>query len=467
MRIHFVGIGGIGVSSLAKYYLANGHKVSGSDLASSEITAVLKKAGAKIFVGKHKTKNIPKNVNLVIYSPAVREDNLELKAAFKIQNSKLKIKIQSYPQALGELTKNYFTNYFTIAICGSHGKSTVTAMLGLILTKAGFSPTVIVGTKVREFGDSNFRMGKGPYLVVEADEHFSSFLNYWPKIVVLTNLEADHLDYYRNFKNYILAFKKFISHLPKDGILVANKDDRNVLRMLKSKIQPKTQSYSLKQREAKKLRKILKIPGEFNISNALAALTVARILKIPEKISFETLSKYKGSWRRFEEKETTIGNRKLKIISDYAHHPTQIQVTLKAAREKYPNRKIWCVFQPHQYQRTYCLFDDFVNVFSKSKVDKLIITDIYDVAGREDKAIKRKVSSKKLVDKIKNQKSKIPDYVEDSRQSRNKNSIMHIPTIQEVGEYLKKNLRGREVVIIMGAGDIYRLSKKMENWQSG
>ena len=435
MKIHFVGIGGIGVSALAKYYLEKGCRISGSDLVSSEITEALKKLGANIFTGKHKTKNLPKNANLVIYSPAVKPNNPELKEA-----KKLKIKCQSYPEALGELTKKYFT----IAIAGSHGKSTVAAMTGLLLEKAGLDPTVILGTKLKEFGSSNCRVGKSKYLVIEADEHLASFLNYWPKIIVLTTIEADHLDFYKNLKNYVLAYKKFISQLPKSGILIANKDDKNIQKLKSqiSKLHLKTQNYSLKQLEAKKIKKILKIPGKFNISNALAALTVTRVLKIPDKISFKALSEYKGSWRRFEITKT-LYPKPYTLISDYAHHPTQIKVTLEAAREKFPRKEIWCIFQPHQYQRTYYLFKDFVKVFKAAPVDKLIITDIYDVAGRETSKIKKKVSSEKLVKKI------------------SKNKVIYLKK-EEILDYLKKNLRGGEVIMIMGAGDIYNLSLKLK-----
>ncbi len=428
MKIHFIGIGGIGVSALAKYYLEKGHQVSGSDLVSSEITDALKKRGAKVYIG-HKILNL-KLPDLVIYSPAVPENNLELKEA-----KKLGIECLSYPQALGELTKKHFT----IAISGTHGKSTTTAMIGLLLEKAGFDPTVIVGTKLKKFGNSNCRVGKSQYLVIEADEHFASFLNYWPKIIVLPSIEKDHLDFYKNLKNILKTFKKYIEHLPQDGWLVANRDDRNIFQLTKNRKQ-KTIYYSLKQIEAKKIKRILKIPGEHNVSNALAALAVARILKIPEKISFKTLSEYKGAWRRFEEKDIKLEARSCKLISDYGHHPTEIRVTLKAAREKFPKKEIWCVYQPHQYQRTYYLFKDFVKAFKEAPVDKLILTDIYDVAGREKKEIKKKVSSEKLVKAI------------------NKKGAIYIPTIKETAKYLKKNLRGGEVVIIMGAGNIYNLA---------
>ncbi|MDP2664071.1 MAG: UDP-N-acetylmuramate--L-alanine ligase, partial [bacterium] len=423
MRVHFIGIGGIGVSALAQYYLAKGHKVSGSDLVSSEITDFLKRKRIKIHIGKAVDPRL-QQADLVIYSPAVRSGSPELKAA-----KKKKIKCLSYPQALGELAKKHFT----IAVSGTHGKSTTTSMLSLLLVKAKLDPTVIVGTKIKEFGNSNYKEGKSDYLVIEADEHFASFLNYWPKIIVLTSIEADHLDFYKNLRNVLKTFKKYIGHLGKDGVLVANKDDGNIKQVINNKKQ-KTFFYSLNQPEAKKLRKILKVPGEHNISNALAALTLARILKISDKVSFKALSEYRGSWRRFEERKA--GG--LTIISDYGHHPTEIRVTLKAAREKYPKKKIWCVYQPHQHQRTYYLFKDFVKVFRQAPTDKIIITDIYDVAGREEKEIKKKINSEKLARAVR------------------KESVTYLSK-NKLSNFLKKEFPREGVLIIMGAGDIYKL----------
>jgi len=437
MKIHFIGIGGIGVSALAQYYLAKGHKVSGSDLAHSEITDFLEKKGVKLL---NKT---PREVDLVVYSPAVKPDKIK------------GVKLLSYPQALGELTKKYFT----IAVSGTHGKSTTCAMVSLILIKAGLDPTVIIGTKLKEFNGSNFRIGESDYLVIEADEWQASFLNYWPKIIVLTNIEREHLDYYKNLEHILKTYRKYVSHLPKDGILIVNGDDKNIQKLLKSKIQspnvksnPKSkcqiEKYSLKQKEAKKLREILKVPGEHNIYNALAALALARVLEISDKISFKALSQYKGVWRRFEIKRGEIDNKKFTIISDYAHHPTEVKATLEAVRQKFPSKKIWCIFQPHQYQRTFYLFNDFVRVFSgvlrrtqdKLPIDKLIITDIYDVAGREKKEIKKKINSEKLIKKI------------------NKPEALYLPR-EKIKSYLRRNLRSGEVVIIMGAGDIYKLAE--------
>jgi len=444
-KIHFIGIGGIGVSALAKYYLQKGHKISGSDLFASEIIQALKKRGAKIFIGPHKSQYLNSDVKQVIYSPAIQPNNPELKKA-----KKLGIKCRSYPEALGELTKKHFT----IAVSGTHGKSTTCAMIGLLLEGAGFDPTVIVGTKLKEFAPhqkngegSNCRVGESKYLVIEADEWQASFLNYWPKIIVLTNIEKEHLDYYKNLNHILKTYKDYINHLPKDGILIANKEDKNIAK-IKKRIKNagfKIREYSLRQPETKKLRKTLKILGEHNVYNALASLAVARALGIPDKITFKALSGYKGSWRRFEEKELKINNKKITIVSDYAHHPTEIKATIKVAREKFRKRKIWCVFQPHQYQRTFYLFNDFVKIFKEVPIDKLIITDIYDVAGRERKRIKEKISSKKLVSEIR-------------KRTSNKKEILYISSINEARDYLKRNLQGREVVIIMGAGDVYELA---------
>ena len=476
MKIHFIGIGGIGTSALAQYYLAKGHKVSGSDLVSSEITDFLKKSGAKIFIVRHSAKNLPDDADLVIHSPAVRPDNPEIKKA-----KNLGIKIQSYPEALGELTRKYFT----IAVSGTHGKSTTCTMISSILIKAGFDPTVIVGTKLKEFKGSNFRAGESKYLVIEADEWQASFLNYWPKIIILTNIEREHLDYYKNLEHILKTYSEYMSHLPKDGILVANKDDKNVKKIISNFQFPISNFQFSQSKDVQKLRRILKVPGKHNIYNALAALSLARVLKIPDKISFKALSQYKGAWRRFEIERGVIGNKKFTIVSDYAHHPTEIRATLEAARGYFPKKKIWCVFQPHQYQRTFYLFNDFINVFSKAPIDRLIITDIYDVAGREKGGIKKKVSSEKLIKKLnksraiylvrgqrglaKAQRKKTPSEVNGSEEKPGRNKPLtgqtsngiYLPK-ERIKNYLKRNLRGGEVVIVMGAGDIYNLG---EQWR--
>jgi len=430
-QIHFIGIGGIGVSALAKYYLKKGWQVSGSDLAASEITLQMQDMGAQVFIGKPKASLIKKDTKKVIFSPAVSRNHPERMAARKKNIPEL-----SYPKALGELSKEHYT----IAVSGTHGKSTTTAMLGLLLTKAGLDPTVIVGTKLKEFGNSNCRVGKSKYLIIEADEHFASFLNYRPQIIILTSLEADHLDFYKTLGNLVKTFKKYVRLLPKDGIVIANRDDKNIQKVLKG-FKKEIIWYSRKQKEAGKLRSALLLPGKHNVSNALSALKVARLLKVSDKRSLKALSQYKGSWRRFE-----LFNLKTPkpytLVSDYGHHPTEIKVTVEATREKWPKKNIWLVYQPHQYQRTFYLFKDFVKVFSHLPVQKLLLLDIYDVAGREEGSIKKKVSSLKLAKEVQKKK---PSF-----------EVFHTPDAKDAKAHLLKTLRGGEVVIVMGAGDIYQ-----------
>ncbi|MBU3964132.1 UDP-N-acetylmuramate--L-alanine ligase [Patescibacteria group bacterium] len=456
MKIHFIGIGGIGISALAQYYLAKGADVSGSDLVSSEITEMLEKKGVKVFIGQHKTQNILRGMDLVVYSPAVREDNPEFMEA-----RKKNIELFSYPQALGKLSKDYFI----IAISGSHGKSTTSAMIALIIIKAGFNPTVILGTKLKEFGNSNFRLGGIPedglenskfkiqnsefkFLVIEADEYQASFLNYWPNIIVLTNIEEEHLDYFGNLENIFRAFRDFVNHLPESGTLIINYDDENA-RKIEETLSDRDLNivpYYLEMEESFAIREILKIPGKHNISNALGALMVGRALGIADEVSLGALADYNGAWRRFQIYEIGLGERGFTLVSDYAHHPTEITATFASVREKWPEKEIWAVFQPHQYQRTYYLFDKLVEVFSKSEAKKIIILPIYDVAGREEGEIKQKVDSLKLAEAIK-------ERVENKE-------IFYLADFLEAKRFIENNIKGGEVVVIMGAGDVYDLVKK-------
>ena len=445
MNIHFIGIGGIGVSALAQYYIEKGHKVSGSDLNLSGNTELLEKKGAKIYIGEHKAENLTKDVSLVVYSPAVQSGNVELEKARKAgqgtSSVESKIQIMSYPEALGTLTRKYFT----IAVSGTHGKSTTASMVANVLIKAGFDPTVIIGTKLKEFGNSNYRAGDSKYLIIEADEHFASFLNYNPDILILTNIEKDHLDYYKNLDNILESFRKYLSLIKEGGVLILNKDDKNIPKLGVEKISSqkfKVLEYSLRQEENERMKKTLKIPGDHNVSNALAVLTLSRELKISDEVTFETLSNYKGSWRRFEIRKSSVSGIDFLIVSDYGHHPTEVLATLRATREKWPEKKIHFIFQPHQYQRTFYLFNDFINSFKKCLEEKLfdiaIIADIFDVAGRESDDIRKKINSKKLVEEI------------------NDNYVLYLKK-EEILRYLKNNIGEGDVVIIMGAGDIYKL----------
>lgn len=430
MKVYFIGIGGIGISALAQYYLAKGNEVYGSDLVSSEITDLLKKKGATVVTGPQKEENLPEGIELVIYSPAVCIENPERR-----EGEKLGIKIQSYPEALGDLTREYFT----IAVSGTHGKSTTTAMISLILEKAGLDPTVIVGTKLKEFGGSNFREGKSEYLVIEADEWNASFLNYTPKIIVLNNIEEEHLDFYRDLGHILETYKEYVGHLSEDGKIIVNNDDDNIKVVIGDLEKKIITTFSISDKEADSLKRILKVPGEHNVYNALAALRVAQSLGVTDDVSLDALSEYEGVWRRFEVKEGEVNGKKITVINDYGHHPTEVRVTLEAAREKYPDKKIYCVFQPHQCQRTYYLFSSFVNAFKNLPIDKAIITDIYDVVGREKIDVAKQVSSEKLVEVI------------------NSPDVTYLKE-EDIKDYLERKLKGGEVLIIMGAGDIYKLA---------
>ncbi len=425
LNIHFIGIGGIGLSSLARFYCSEGHLVSGSDENEVEDLETL---GVKIYRG-HDKDNIAPETNMVVYSSAILKNNPELEEA-----ARRDLEIFSYPQALGELTKKYRT----IAVSGTHGKSTTTSMLALVMVEAGLDPTVIVGTKLKEFNNSNFRKGGSEYLVIEADEFKAALLNYYPEIAVITNIEEDHLDYYKDLDEIIFTFQKYVKENLKGGILILNGDDINSQRV-KGVAQGKVIDYSPKDDFVK-----LSVPGKHNIYNALAVMKVAKELSIPEEVAREGLKKFKGTWRRFEEKEI-ISNKKIRfnLINDYAHHPTEIRATIQAVKEKYYNRRIVIVFQPHQYERTYRLFDGFVESLSSFQVDKLLIPDIYTVKGRESEEVMKSVSSDKLAERI-------PEAI-------------YSGNIEQTIELINELLQEDDILVIMGAGDIYKIEDLIAN----
>jgi len=479
-KIHFIGIGGIGVSAMAKLMLELNKKVTGSDLIDSEIIQQLKARGAKCFIGKHQAENVKKDFDLVIYSNAIPKNNLEIK-----QIVKLEIPCLSYPEFLGEFMKNKFP----IIVSGTHGKSTTTAMLATILIEAGLDPTVIVGTKlnlsstfqqgfkpyqknlfktppfsqqaeessgmVQDLFKGNERLGKSKYIVVEGDEYKEAFLNYTPKGLIINNIEADHLDYYKNLKNIISAFRKLIKKVPTHGVLVARADCENVKNVIKSakcKVitfgirkgdflathiikHGELTRFAIKGPEAFDLA--LRVPGVHNALNALASTIMALALGIRQETIQKALLKYRGIWRRFEIKGEQKG---ITVIDDYAHHPTEIKATLITARQYFLDKKIWCVFQPHNRNRTIKLFKDFVHAFSDC--DKLVLTEIYDVAGREHG---EKISSLDLVKAIK----------------KLKKDVTFIKDLKDITPYLIKKAKTGDVIITMGAGDITKVSDEL------
>ena len=432
MNIHFVGIGGIGVSALARHFVLEGNNVTGSDLSESEIIEDLEKLGVEVY-DKHNESNLPTDVDRVIYSSAVPENNPELKKA-----KALGVKTESYPEALGQLTEKYFT----ITVSGTHGKSTTTSMAALMLEEAGLDPTVIVGTKLKEFNNSNYRKGDSKYLLIEADEWQGSLLNYDPNVAILLNLELEHLDYYKNLDQLVKTFQDYVDKIGERDSLILNNEDDN-LRKLFTK--GKISYFSKEDPEADKVKEVIKVPGIHNLENALAVYRLGKVLDLDPKSILTGLSRYKGSWRRFEEKEIEIKGRKYNAVLDYAHHPTELKATLQAALEKYPKKRIVAIFQPHQYQRSMHLKDDFVKVFEDTSINKLLVTDIYSVPGREEAWIKEEISSEKMVSETENYR------------------VEYLPgDLDSISDSLIGRLQGDELIVIIGAGDIYKLESQLE-----
>lgn len=415
-KVHFIGIGGIGMSALARYFLSLGWQVSGSDLFPSSITDELKKEGVKIYIG-HKMSNVKSQMSKIIYSQAIPTSNIELRTA-----QKLGLPCQSYPEAVGVLTRQYKT----IAIAGAHGKSTTTAMISLILIKAGFDPTVIIGTKLKELSNKNFRAGKSDWLVLEADEWKGSFWHYSPAIGAITNIDREHLDFYKTFANVKQAFQKFKKNC---GAVIG------VSREAKA--------------AAAKIKKVLKIAGWHNVENAMLAYSIGRYLKIPARIILKALGQYRGAWRRMEYRgEFNVKSQRSKlkcsIFDDYAHHPTEIKATLAGFRQKWPKNELICVFQAHQIQRLKLLFNDFKTAFKAA--DKVIILPTYEVAGREKKAVRvQPLATRNLAERLAQKIKAI--YLENPQ----KNLKMVLTKILMANPHTLS-----PIIVMMGAGDIVK-----------
>lgn len=453
-RVHFIGIGGIGTSALARWFLSHNYNVSGSDASASEITEDLKKHGIRIFVG-HRAKNVPQGTNLAIFSVAVPVDNPERRQA-----AKLGIPAKSYAEAVGDLVKKYKT----LAVAGAHGKSTTTALLSLVLIKAGFDPTVIIGTKLKEFHNSNFKNGKGDYLVLEADEYHQSFLNYSPAAAIILNIDAEHLDFYKNLTGVKNAFLKFIGNIQHNGILVLNQDDKNLF-SLKSKIHKIAKKNNLKiywcsrrSHAFADLHHVLKISGEHNIYNALAVYTLAKALGIKDKNIFDAIGRYRGAWRRMEYRGRFIvrgSSFRVEVYDDYAHHPTEIKATLSGIAQKSPKTGLICVFQPHQAKRLFLLFKEFVGAFDSANV--LVLLPIYQVVGRDK--VSQNVNSEKLANSINRRLLFGPKNIRLKK-------VIYFPRPGQLPQALNnllktQNPKLKTVIVMMGAGDIYKLTNKL------
>ena len=462
-KVHFIGIGGIGLSAIARFMKESGKEISGSDLSASFITDKLEKLGIKIY-DKQEKKNISQGIDLVIYSTAVPENNSELKKA-----RELKIKTITYPESLGLI----FNNKFGIAICGTHGKSSVSAMAGLLLDDAKLNPSVIVGSIVPKFS-SNLKIGGSKYFVAEACEYERSFLNLDPKIILLNNIELDHTDYYKSIDDIRNAFEEFVKHLPEDGILIYNGDDKTVSSIkyqVSSVIKfglDKTNNvrgYDIKFKNGevkfevfynnKNLGEfVLKVPGLFNVYNALGVIALGLTLKIPVDIIKNSLFSYSGIWRRFEIKGKYKNNL---VISDYAHHPTSVKATIEAARQFYLGKRICAVFQPHQHNRTKKLYQDFVKSFDDA--DVVILAEIFDVVGREEND-DQNVSSLDLANDI---KKKIPPLKKGVRRISRSDSdfIFYAKDLKETRKLIDEKIKPDDILLIMGAGDIYKVADEL------
>ena len=463
MKVHLIGVGGIGVSALARYFLSQGWEVSGSDNTPSPLLQELKAEGVKIQIG-HQKKNLNSETDLVIYTQATPSDNPELQEA-----RKLRIRTLSYPKALGELTKEFTT----ITLAGTHGKSTTTALTALALLESKMDPTVIVGAKIPQLGGKNFRLGKSKYLVIEADEYKDAFLNYYPRAALITNIDREHLDYFKDLNHIKRSFLKFIGNLGDNGILVMNKDSSPLLSLrgrphfAKATRGKKIIWYSLKEKAlAQKIKKHLRIPGEHNLSNALGVYKLARALGVKEKDILKAFSLYEGAWRRMEYRGNlklsarggSAFDGKIPVYDDYAHHPTEIKATLSAFREKFPKMRIICVFQPHQAGRLKKLFKEFTTAFDEA--DALILLDIFKVKGREKIGVKsEEIGSRKLAEAIRKRKGAPEKTIYLPKANSLRNSI--IRNLFEIKNSKLKIHRPKAVIVMMGAGDIVNLTPRL------
>lgn len=442
-KVHFIGIGGISMSGLAEILLERGYKVSGSDMNESSMTNKLSKMGAEIYIG-HKGENI-KDVSLVVYTAAISKDNPEL-----IKASELNIPIMDRADFLGQLMKGH---KFNIAISGTHGKTTTTSMVSHIAIKANLDPTILVGG-VLDIINGNVRTGKSEYFITEACEYKASFLRFFPYIGVILNIDADHLDYYKDIEDIQNTFIKFAQIIPKDGYLIAYCEDERMAKVL-SQANCNIVTYGLNHgdiraenitfdekgcpsfdvlRNNTKIFSVnLHVPGKHNVLNALASISIALTLNINEESIVDGLESFYGTHRRFEHKGVKNG---VTVVDDYAHHPTEIKATLSAA-QNYPHSRIFCVFQPHTYTRTYSLFNEFTECFHG--VDKLILADIY-AAREKDTGL---VSSDTLGDKL-----------------REKNiDCVNLHSFEDIVKYLKNHLKSGDLLLTVGAGDVYKVGE--------
>lgn len=438
-HIHLIGIGGIGVSALAKLLLNYGYHITGSTIETNEQVEILQSRGVKISVG-HDQANVVGSVDAIIHSSAVNQANPEI-----VKGKSLNLPLFDYHDFLGLISKQYKT----IAVAGTHGKSTTTALTAKILTASGIDPTVIVGSKVAGF-DDNFRLGHGEYLVVEADEFNFGMLHLDPHIILLNNIEADHLDCYKDLDDIVQSFDKFVNKLPQDGCLIYNGDDKNILKIIDQKSdynlinvnhQTGEYLYQFSQNNQIKINNFTfehNLWGDYNDTNIAMAVNLALYLGVDEKIIQATLKEFLGIWRRFEVLTDNALNKNITIVSDYAHHPTALAGIIKASQKRYQGKKVWIIFQPHHYDRVSNFFDDFVNAMKLA--DNPVLIKTYDVPGREGDGVRAKTSAD-IADQVPN--------------------CVYLDEANEVKDFIKNNVGADEVVMAIGAGTIDGVVRKL------
>ena len=447
IHIHFIGIGGISMSGLAEILLEEGFTVSGSDSKESALTKKLESEGARIAYGQ-KAENITPDIDCVVYTAAINRANPEL-----IEAVARKIPMLTRAELLGQLMANYKT---PIAVSGTHGKTTTTSMISHILLAGDMDPTISVGGILKAIG-GNIRVGGSETFITEACEYTNSFLHFFPKISVILNIEEDHLDFFKDLEDIRHSFRQFAELLPEDGTLVINSDiddhqeiyeglNCNVITYGSapgSDYSAENVTYDENGHVAFDLLKhgehtdhiTLSVTGDHNVSNALSAIAVADLLGISMDITKKGLLSFSGTDRRFEYKGEFNG---VTVVDDYAHHPTEIEATLKAAKH-YPHEKLWCVFQPHTYTRTKACFHEFAEALSHA--DHLVLADIY--AARETDTLG--VSSADLAEEVKKLGT----------------DTHYFPSFEEIEAFLKENCKAGDLLITMGAGDIVTVGEDL------
>lgn len=447
IHVHFIGIGGISMSGLAQILLGAGFLISGSDAKKSPLTQHLSAMGAKIRYPQM-ASNITSDIDLVVYTAAISEDNPEFAAA--VQNN---IPMMTRADLLGQIMKNYT---MPIAVSGTHGKTTTTSMISEVLLAADTDPTLSIGGILKSI-NGNIRVGKSGYFVTEACEYTNSFLSFFPRISIILNIEEDHMDFFKDIEDIRCSFRKFASILPNDGFLIINKAidkidlftqglDCNIITFGTDKSADYSYtdivyddcgrvSYTLLKKGVHCGVVHLGVTGEHNIINSLSVIALMDILQIDMDTVLHALSAFEGTKRRFEKKGEVGG---VTILDDYAHHPTEITATLKAAA-KYPHKTLWCVFQPHTYTRTKAFLNDFAHALTLA--DKVVLADIY--AAREKNTIG--ISSLDLLHEI----------------EKLGQECYYFRTFDEIENFLLKNCINGDLLITMGAGDVVKIGESM------